>query len=86
MKDIQKVADAFMALAKLIVEKPDEMTLNIVPDGTGAIFQVAVAQRDVGLLIGKEGRIARSLRIILLAIGMKTKQKISLDIIGPSKE
>ncbi len=83
MKDIQKVAESFETLVKLMLEKPDEMTMAVVPDGPGSIFRVTVAQGDVGVLIGKEGRIARSLRIILLAIGMKTKQKISLDIIGP---
>jgi predicted RNA-binding protein YlqC (UPF0109 family) len=83
MKDIQKVAESFETLVKLMLEKPEEMTMAIVPDGTGSIFRVTVARGDVGVLIGKEGRIARSLRIILLAIGMKTKQKISLDIIGP---
>jgi|HubBroStandDraft_5_1064220.scaffolds.fasta_scaffold483920_2 predicted RNA-binding protein YlqC (UPF0109 family) len=83
MKDIQKVAEIFETLVKLILEKPDEMTMAVVPDGTGSIFRVTVARGDVGVLIGKEGRIARSLRIILLAISMKTKQKISLDIIGP---
>ena len=80
MKDIQKIADALTAVIRLIVEKPDEMYLTIVPDGSGWMFRVSVSPSDVGMLIGKQGRIARSLRIVLIAISMKTKQKISLDI------
>ena len=80
MKDIQKIADALTAVIRLIVDKPDEMSLTIVPDGLGWKFCVSVSPSDVGMLIGKQGRIARSLRIVLIAISMKTKQKISLDI------
>ena len=80
MKDIQKIADALTAVIRLIVDKPDEMSLTIVPDGSGWMFRVSVSPSDVGMLIGKQGRIARSLRIVLIAISMKTKQKISLDI------
>jgi predicted RNA-binding protein YlqC (UPF0109 family) len=80
MKDIQKIADALTAVIRLIVDKPDEMSLTIVSDGLGWMFRVSVSPSDVGMLIGKQGRIARSLRIVLIAISMKTKQKISLDI------
>jgi len=82
MGDIQKLADLFRALLKLMVDNPGDLKLVVIPDETGATFSVTVAEGDAGMLIGKEGRIARSLRIILLAIGMKTKQKINLDISG----
>lgn len=85
MKDIREIGQTFEALVRLMLEEPDQMDLQIIPDGTGATFRVCVAQRDVGILIGKDGRIARSLRIILMGIGMKTKQKINLDIVGPSQ-
>jgi hypothetical protein len=85
MKDIQKIADSFESLVKHMLEHPDKMILEICLDGTDATFRVSVAQRDVGVLIGKEGRVARSLRTILTGIGMKTKQRINLDIIGTSR-
>ena len=68
MKDIQKIADALTAVIRLIVDKPDEMSLTIVPDGSGWMFRVSVSSSDVGMLIGKQGRIARSLRIILMRL------------------
>jgi predicted RNA-binding protein YlqC (UPF0109 family) len=80
MEDFQIIAETMMAVMKLMVDKPDELILTIIPDGAGATLRVAVARADAGMLIGKDGRIARSLRIILLAIGMKAKQKLALDI------
>jgi uncharacterized protein len=80
MEDAQKTADALMALMRLIVDKPEEMSLAIVPDGSGWMIRVSVSPSDVGMLIGKQGRIARALRTILSSACMKTKQRISLDI------
>jgi len=80
MEDIQKIADALTSIIKLIVDKPAEMSLTIVPNGLGWMFRVSVSPSDVGMLIGKQGRIARSLRIVLITISMKTKQTIGLDI------
>ena len=80
MEDIEKIAYALTAVIRLIIDKPDEMALTIVPDGSGWMFRVSVSPSDVGMLIGKQGRIARSLRILLIAISMKTKRKIGLDI------
>ena len=80
MEDIEKIAYTLTAVIRLIIDKPDEMTLTIVPDGSGWMFRVSVSPSDVGMLIGKQGRIARSLRVLLIAISMKTKRKIALDI------
>jgi predicted RNA-binding protein YlqC (UPF0109 family) len=80
MEDIEKIADALTAVIRLIIDKPDEMALTIVPDGSGWMLRVSVSPGDVGMLIGKQGRIAKSLRIILIAISMKTKRKVGLDI------
>jgi hypothetical protein len=51
MEEIQKIADALTAILRLIVDKPDEMSLTIVPDGSGWMFRVSVSPRDVGMLI-----------------------------------
>jgi uncharacterized protein len=85
MDDIQKLADPFRTLLKLMVDNPGDLRLIVIPDGLGVTFRVTVAEGDAGMLIGKQGRVARSLRLILLAISMKTKQKINLEIAGHSK-
>jgi hypothetical protein len=46
MKDIQKIADALTAVIRLIVDKPDKMSLTIVPDGSGWMFRVSVSPSD----------------------------------------
>jgi uncharacterized protein len=80
MEDAQKTADALMALMRLIVDKPEQMSSVVVPDGSGWMIRVSASPSDIGMLIGKQGRIARALRTILSSASMKTKQRISLDI------
>jgi hypothetical protein len=43
MEDAQKTADALMALMKLIVDKPEEMSLAVVSDGSGWMIRVSSA-------------------------------------------
>jgi predicted RNA-binding protein YlqC (UPF0109 family) len=80
MRDTQQIADLMTDLIRLIVDKPDEARIEILPKLGGAIFRLSLAPDDVGKVIGKDGRNAASLRGILEAIARKTKQKISLKI------
>lgn len=54
--------------------------MEIISKPGGAIFRLSLAPDDVGKVIGRDGRTARSLRLILEAIGRKTKQKLNLEI------
>jgi predicted RNA-binding protein YlqC (UPF0109 family) len=80
MEETQEIADALATIIKLLVDSPNELSLTIVHDKSTVIFRVTASPKDVGMLIGKQGRIARSLRTILASISMRTKQKIGLDI------
>ena len=51
------------------------------PQSEGVCFRVAVHSDDVGKLIGKQGRTAKSLRTIFSAVGMKARRHYSLDIV-----
>ena len=84
--DVQKLADLFQKLMKMLVDSPDDLKLTVIPESAGVIFRVKVAERDVGMLIGKDGRIARALRVLLLAFGRKAKTQINLDIAGSQRK
>ena len=45
------------------------------------VFELRVAQSDLGKVIGKEGRTATSIRIIVSAAGMKLKKRFTLEIL-----
>jgi len=80
MDDISRVADGFARIVRMMLSKPDELKIDVVEQPGGHLFRLSVSPDEIGKLIGKEGRIARSLRIILMAIGRASKRNILLDI------
>ena len=68
-------------LARALVDKPEEVAVEIVQDGEGVLLRLHVAPSDVGKVIGKQGRTARSVRTVLSAASMKLKRRFSLDIV-----
>lgn len=68
-------------LAKSLVNNPDavEVAENEVEDA--AVFELKVAKDDLGRIIGKQGRTARSIRTILNAAASKTNRKVVLEIL-----
>lgn len=81
MEDTRAIADVTASLVRLMVDKPDMVHLEAIPSAAGVLYRVSVAPDDVGRLIGKQGRTAHALRVILGVIGMAAKQKINLDIV-----
>ena len=68
------------SMAMALVDLPDEVTVNSAPDGDGTVLLLRVAPADLGKVIGKQGRTARSIRTILGAASMKAQHRFSLDI------
>ena len=67
-------------VARSLVDRPETVSVEPVPDGEGTILRLRVAPTDLGKVIGRQGRTARSLRTILSAASMKLKHRFSLDI------
>ena len=82
MEPRQAIAEAVTNIVKLMVDKPDDVSVELVTVSGGMILRYSVARSDIGKLIGAQGRNARSLRVIVAAIGMGAKLQISLDIPG----
>lgn len=80
MEQSKEITDVVTTLIKLMVDHPDGVRVEWVPIADGASLHVAVDPADIGKVIGKQGRTARSLRILVTAMGMASKQRISLDI------
>ena len=68
-------------IAKALVDNPDEVKLNVVESEKSTIMELSVAEADIGKIIGKHGRIAKSIRTILSAVSNKSHKRILLDII-----
>ena len=68
-------------IAKALVDLPDEVSVNAVEGEQVTVLELRVAQSDVGKVIGKQGRTARSIRTILGAAGMKLNRRFTLEIL-----
>jgi predicted RNA-binding protein YlqC (UPF0109 family) len=67
-------------MAKALVDLPEEVVVQAAPDHDGTALLLRVAPGDLGKVIGKQGRTARSIRTILGAASMKAQHRYSLDI------
>jgi hypothetical protein len=71
-------------IAKSLVDDPDKVQVSQLEGEQSSILELKVAPEDLGKVIGKQGRTARAIRIILGAAGMKLKRRFSLEIIEKS--
>ena len=67
-------------IVKNLVSKPDEVAINEVEAENRKVLKLRVAKEDMGRIIGKEGRIIRSIREIIYAYAMKDSVKVSVDV------
>jgi predicted RNA-binding protein YlqC (UPF0109 family) len=68
-------------LAKAVVEAPDEVTVEAFDEGGQAVVELIVAETDLGRVIGRQGRMARSLRTIVNAASLRTRKRYQLEIV-----
>jgi uncharacterized protein len=68
-------------IAQALVDAPAEVKVTEVDDGDATVLELRVAQTDLGKVIGKQGRTAKSIRTILGAASMKLKKRFTLEII-----
>ena len=76
MEEILKI------MIESLVENTDAVVVDKKEDGSITTFQVKVAEPDMGKIIGKQGRMAKSIRTIMKAIASKENKKIQVEFIG----
>ena len=68
-------------IAKALVDNPEQVSVRPIEGEQSTVFELRVAQSDLGKVIGKQGRTATSIRTILNAAGMKLKKRFTLEIL-----
>ncbi len=68
-------------IARALVDISDEVSVEEEVHGESTTLRLRVARSDVGKVIGKQGRTARSMRTILAAVSMKHRHRYTLDIL-----
>ena len=79
--DMLAVDDLVREIARALVDEPDAVEVEIVSREENTVLRLKVAPQDVGKVIGKQGRTARSVRTILGAVSMKVHHRYTLDIL-----
>lgn len=63
-----------------LVDHPENVRVNSKEEASKVVYHLTVHPDDVGKVIGKNGRIAKSIRTVVYAAGANTKKRIYLDI------
>ncbi len=68
-------------IARSLVDNPEQVEVKEVEGDQTTVLELRVAREDLGKVIGKQGRTARSIRTLLASAGMKLKKRIVFEII-----
>lgn len=68
-------------IAKALVDNPDDVRVNEIEGEKTSVIELSVAKEDLGKVIGKQGRTARSIRTILSAASAKNNKRAVLEIL-----
>jgi predicted RNA-binding protein YlqC (UPF0109 family) len=77
---IRSMIELVTVMAKALVDSPAEVTVKAETSGESTVLMLKVGIVDLGKVIGKQGRTARSMRTILGAASMKAQHRFALDI------
>ena len=70
------------AIVSGLDENPDDVTVTVdEPNEEGVVYyHIHVAENDMGRVIGKQGRIAKAIRVVMRAAANRNNEKISVEI------
>ena len=65
-----------------LVDDKEAVEINEVDGEKSIVFEVKVADKDMGKVIGKQGRLAKSIRTLIKAVANKEQKKVTVEFIG----
>lgn len=69
------------AIASGLVERPEEVSVTAEENENGVtVFHLHVAEEDMGRVIGKQGRIAKAIRVVMRAAAVRNDMKVMVEI------
>lgn len=68
-------------IAKALVDRPDQVQVKAIEGEQVTVLELRVHPEDLGKVIGRQGRTAKSIRTLLGAAGMKLKKRFTLEIL-----
>jgi predicted RNA-binding protein YlqC (UPF0109 family) len=80
-KAVVEITSLLQTIARALVDDTEAVRVEATQSQDSHVLRLYVAPQDIGKLIGKQGRTARSLRTILSAASMKLQARFALDIV-----
>ena len=68
-------------IAKSLVDNPEDVSVNEVEGEQSLILELRVSEDDMGKVIGKQGRIAKAIRVVMKAAAIKENKRVVVEII-----
>ena len=78
-----EIRDLLLSVLLSLVDEGGKLELLMVHDSHTTAFHVRAAASDVGKLIGRNGRTAQAIRVILGAIALKHRRRFTFDVVSP---
>jgi predicted RNA-binding protein YlqC (UPF0109 family) len=75
------LAELIRFLAVSLVDKPDEVRVELVEERQANVYELEVAESDLGKIIGRGGKTARALRTFVLAIAPRSRKRTLVEIL-----
>lgn len=77
----ESVVELVEVIAKSLVDEPDEVSVEAVQGSQSCVLELSVHASDLGKVIGRRGRTAKSIRTLLGAVSMKHDHRYTLEIL-----
>jgi predicted RNA-binding protein YlqC (UPF0109 family) len=75
------LAELLRYMAVSLVDKPDEVRVELVEERTANVYELEVAESDLGKVIGRGGKTARALRTIVQAVAPRSRKRTLVEIL-----
>jgi predicted RNA-binding protein YlqC (UPF0109 family) len=79
--DEPKLEELLSFIARSLVDEPDEVKVDVVDGDRATVYELSVAEDDLGKVIGKDGRTARAIRTLLAATSARVRKRAILEIL-----
>ena len=73
--------DLLLYIARNLVENPDAVTVTEVEENQEMTLELRVAPEDMGKVIGRQGRIAKEIRILMRSAAQRAGKRINVEIV-----
>jgi predicted RNA-binding protein YlqC (UPF0109 family) len=72
--------ELILLIAKSLVDSPEEVLIDEIPQEDSVVFRLTVSKEDRGKVIGKQGRVIKAIRTLVLANSKSAPKRILIEV------